>query len=178
MLEYAASWGISAANRPNAYEGDELWALMWENPPLFPPGRMLWNLPAWHRAELPGSNAIGTVRSLARLYGLLACEGALDGIRLLDPETVALARTPLGRGPDPFPGTQMTFGVGFALNGQLRGMGPPPAAFGAGGAGGSIHCAWPQERVGLSYATNELRDDPAGDARAAALLDALHACVR
>jgi hypothetical protein len=87
-------------------------------------------------------------------------------------------RAPLAQGVDPFLGTSTAVGVGFGLNGERRGMGPPPAAFGAGGAGGSLHCAWPLERVGLSYAMNELRDDPAGDERLVGLLDALHACVR
>ena len=31
-----------------------------------------WNEPAFHRAEIPGANAIGDARSIARLYGCLA----------------------------------------------------------------------------------------------------------
>lgn len=44
------------------------------------------NDPAMAAAEVPATNAIGTARSISRLYA--ACIGEVDGIRLLTPETV------------------------------------------------------------------------------------------
>ncbi len=42
------------------------------------------------------------------------------------------------------------------------------------GAGGSVHAAWPQLRVGVSYAMNEMREDHHVDPRSATLLRALY----
>lgn len=176
-LRYAPAWGLSVG-RADPFPGDELWAAIWENPPLFPPGEPPpWNRPAWHAAEIPAANAIGTARSLARIYGALAHGGALDGVRLLSADAVALASAPLSSGTDAFTDEPLAFGVGFELQTEAATFGPAAQAFGHTGAGGSVHGAWPVERVGFSYAMNELRDDPAGDPRPRALLAALHSCV-
>jgi len=177
-LEYAADWGLSVVGRSDSFPGDGLWASIWENPVLLLPPRLPWNEPAWHAAEIAAANGIGTARSLARLYGALACGGALDGVRIVSREALALACAPLASGTDPFVEERLTFGVGFMLQTEDAPFGPARVAFGHDGAGGSVHGAWPEERVGFSYAMNELRDDPAGDARASTLLDALHRCVR
>ncbi|HEV7941444.1 MAG TPA: serine hydrolase domain-containing protein [Solirubrobacteraceae bacterium] len=177
VLQYAHDWGQTAWFQADPFPGDDLWASILLNPPFMLKEPMLWNLPAWHAAEIAAGNAIGTARSIARLYGALACGGAIDGVRLLSAETLALACTPLVSGTHPFIGEPMSFGVGFALQTADGKFGPADIAFGHGGGGGSIHGAWTHERVGFSYAMNELRDDPAGDGRPQALLDALHTCV-
>jgi CubicO group peptidase (beta-lactamase class C family) len=60
---------------------------------------------------------------------------------------------------------------------SLRAFGPAADAFGHGGAGGSIHCAWPARRVGISYAMNLMSDDEP-DPRAQALLAAVYEAPR
>jgi CubicO group peptidase (beta-lactamase class C family) len=145
------------------------------NPPLFEGEPNAWNSREYHAAEIPGAGAIGTARSIARLYGCLACGGELDGVRILAPETVELGRRELARGPDLCFGWPLAFGVGFALQTELREFGPPETAFGHCGAGGSAHGAWPDARVGFSYAMNEMRDDME---RSDALLAALNEAVR
>lgn len=137
---------------------------IWEEP-------LPWNTRAYHAAEIPGAGAIGTARAIARLYGCLARGGELDGVRLLFPETIELGRATLARGEDAAYGDESHFGVGFQLQTDFRTLGPPDDAFGHGGAGGSVHGAWRTERVGFSYAMNEMRD--AGE-RSEALLSALH----
>ena len=161
----------SLAPAPEPVEGfAEEARLIAGNPPLFegPPGP--WNSRAYHAAEIPGAGGIGTARSIARLYGCLACGGELDGVRLLRPETIELGRTCLSRGTDACFGWPLVFGVGFALQNEERDFGPREGAFGHCGAGGSAHGAWPDARVGFSYAMNELRDDMS---RSGALLSAL-----
>jgi len=138
------------------------------NPPLLADDRLPWNERAFHAAEIPGVNAIGTARSIARLYGELVRDG-----RLLREETVRLARTPLSEGPCALTGHPYAFGIGFELQTELGTFGPPADAFGHSGAGGSVHGAWPELRTGFSYAMNELRSEE-GDNRARALLAALH----
>jgi CubicO group peptidase (beta-lactamase class C family) len=176
-LRYGPEWGLSVG-REDPFPGDALWTAIWANPPLFPPGEPPpWNRRAWHAAEIPAANAIGTARSLARIYGALACGGALDGARLLSPQGVARASAQLSAGTDAFTDEPLAFGVGFELQTGAATFGPAAQAFGHTGAGGSVHGAWPAQRTGFSYAMNELRDDPEGDPRARALLAALHACV-
>jgi Beta-lactamase. len=128
------------------------------------------------RTEIPGANAIGTARSLARLYGCLACGGELDGVRLLSADTVRLGRTELSRGPCAVTHRPYAFGVGFELQTELQTFGPPADAFGHTGSGGSRHGAWPGPRVGFSYAMRELRRED-GDDRGRRILAALAEAV-
>jgi CubicO group peptidase (beta-lactamase class C family) len=155
---------------------DDLYRRSWFNPPA-EPGKMHWNERAFHAAEIPGAGAITTARSMARLYSCLARGGEVGGIRLLRPETIALGRRELSRFRDPFSDEPMAFGVGFQLQTELATYGPPAQAFGHSGAGGSIHAAWPEQRVGVSYAMNEMRYEPAGDPRSQSLLAALSEAV-
>jgi len=132
----------------------------------------VWNEPAYHETEIPAANGIGTARSIARLYGCLARDGELDGVRLLAPETVRLGRRELSRGPCAVTRRPYAFGVGFELQTELLALGPPTDAFGHTGSGGSRHGAWPGLRVGFSYAMSELRSEE-GDDRGRRILAAL-----
>ena len=76
----------------------------------------------------------------------------------------------------PITGRPYAYGVGFELQTELQRFGPPANAYGHTGSGGSTHGAWPDERVGFSYVTNELRRE-AGDDRSRRLLSALHEVV-
>ncbi|MGN6187511.1 MAG: serine hydrolase domain-containing protein [Conexibacter sp.] len=176
-LRCGRDWGQGLVARADAFPGDAVWESIWRNPPLFEAGDLPWNRRAFHAAEIAGANAIGSARSIARLYGALACGGALDGVRLLTADALALATAPLAAGTHPYTGERLAFGIGFELQTADGRFGPAARAFGHSGAGGSVHGAWPEHRVGFSYAMNELRADPAGDPRARALLDALAACL-
>src|SRR5262249_34670132 len=135
-------------------------------------GEVRWNDVKLHRAEVPGANAIGDARSLARLYGCLGLGGELDGVRLLSEETVRLGRTELSRGICAITRRPYAFGVGFELQTELGRFGAVPDAFGHTGSGGSVHGCWPEQRVGFSFAMNELWPE-ARDERAMRLLTAL-----
>jgi CubicO group peptidase (beta-lactamase class C family) len=131
-----------------------------------------WNDRAYHEAEIPSANAIGTTRSLARLYGCLARGGELDGVRLLAAETVAAGARALVRDLCVVTRRPYAFGVGFELQTELGRFGPPKRAFGHTGSGGSSHGAWLEDRVGFSFVTNDLWPE-ARDDRAPRLLRAL-----
>jgi CubicO group peptidase (beta-lactamase class C family) len=128
-------------------------------------GEFPWNDPEFQQVEIPAMNAIGTARSIARLYGCLARGGEIDGVRLLSEQAVRLGRTELSRGICAITRRPYAFGIGFELQTELAALGPAAAAFGHTGAGGSSHGSWLDERVGFSYATNALcsegRDDRA-----------------
>ena len=165
-LELASGWPTSLPLRPETHATDPLARSIWGNPHTLDRDAFPWNTRAYHAAEIPAVGAIGTARSIARLYG------SLD--RLLSPETLELAQRPLADGWDAVHGTRRRFGVGFALQDDSRSLGPPAEAFGHGGAGGSVHGCWPEHRVGFSYAMNLMRDDEPVDPRAQSLLAALH----
>ncbi len=165
-IEVASDWPNTPVLRPETHKRDSLARSVWGNPPVFDPDAFPWNSRAYHAAEIPAVGAIGTARSIARLYGNLD--------RLLAPATLELARAPLADGWDELHGTRRRFGVGFELQRDATSLGPPPDAFGHGGAGGSTHGAWPSHGVGFSYAMNLMRDDAPVDPRPQALLAALH----
>ena len=147
--------------------------LVYHNPPLF---GLDWNAPSVLQAEIPSVNGVTTARSLARLYGCLACGGSVDGVRLLRPETIAVGRRERSAGDDPLSGRPLRFGAGFELWGTPSELGPARDAFGHTGSGGSSHGAWPGLRTGFSFVMRELRAESMDD-RAQRLLAALHAAV-
>jgi CubicO group peptidase (beta-lactamase class C family) len=161
-LRRGAGYGLTLPDGPDALVEAE--ALYGE----FLRGPFRWNEPAFHEAEIPAVNAIGTARSIARLYG------SLD--RLLSADVLRLGRGELARARCALTERPYAFGVGFELQTELGSFGPPPGAFGHTGSGGSRHGAWPEERVGFSYAPSELlaeADDPRGRRLLAALYDAV-----
>ena len=169
--------GVPTDGIPEEIDRDELLSRVLNNPPLFPPGRIPWNAAAWHRSEIPGAGGIATARSIARLYGCLALGGELEGIRLLSADTLKRGRRGCSRRWDPLARAHQAFAFGFEVQTSLSPLGPAPDAFGHRGAGGSVHCAWPSLRAGVSYAMNLMRDAPDVDPRGKALLDAAHACL-
>ena len=172
-LRRAATYRI---NPVAGAEPDPLLETVYANPPFLTGDRFPWNERAFHTAEIPAVNAVGTARSIARLYGCLARGGEIDGVRLLSEEAVRLGRSPLAEGRCVLTARPYAFGVGFELQTELAALGPAADAFGHTGAGGSVHGAWPRLRTGFSYAMNELRAEDADD-RARCLLRALHASL-
>jgi CubicO group peptidase (beta-lactamase class C family) len=84
-------------------------------------------------AEMPTANGVVTARALARMYGVTANGGEIDGIRLLSGELVAGSN----RSTDPVAGSKPVCAVGFP-----PGLPPPYAnvmpGFGHVGLGGSV----------------------------------------
>ena len=128
------------------------WAAF-QNPPQ---DRDAVNTRAWRAAEIPAANGHSTARALARIYGALARGGEIDGIRLLQPQTIAGAITEQCSGPERlFCGAvPMRFGLGFVLSDESHRysrLGPNPRAFGHAGAGGSLGMADPAHAIGFGF---------------------------
>ena len=130
---------------------------------------------AWRGAELPAVNGHTTARSLARLYGALACDGEVDGVRVLSKESILRASTQHACGEDAVLGVSTRFGLGFMLSQPHAAFGPNEGAFGHPGAGGSIGFADPAARLGFGYVTNRLGNEILLDPRAEALIRAVYA---
>jgi CubicO group peptidase (beta-lactamase class C family) len=121
------------------------------------------NSRAWRAAEIPAGNGHGTARALARIYGALSRGGELDGVRILENETIETAIEEQVFGPDAIlGGLPMRFSLGFMLRQDLIPLGPNPRAFGHAGAGGSLGFADPDARVGVGYTMNRMQMSLAG----------------
>ena len=135
----------------------------------------MWNTRQLHAAELPSSNGIGDARSLARMYA--ACVGEVDGVRILQPSTVAAATVEQACGKDEVIMVDTCFGLGFML-GKSFGAANGPHAFGHAGAGGSLAFADPDAGLGFGYVMNDLRFDAReGDPRSEQLVRAVYSCL-
>ena len=154
-------------------------------PPLYP--RALQNpvirpfqdvcTPAWRRAEIAAANAHANARGIARIYGALACDGELEGVRILSAAGIAAAtHIEVDGSMDLVLGREARLARGFMLN-SLAQWGPNPNAFGHNGAGGSIGFADPRARLGVGYAMNQMQPglpaDTRGDRLVRAVYDAL-----
>jgi CubicO group peptidase (beta-lactamase class C family) len=125
----------------------------------------------WRAAEVPAANGHGSARALARIYGALARGGEIDGVRILQPESIERARTEQAFGPDAVLGQlPMRFGLGFMLRHDFMPLSPSPNAFGHPGAGGSIGMADPDAKVGFGYVMNKMHLGLVGGASAFAVL--------
>ncbi|MEU6428875.1 serine hydrolase domain-containing protein [Microbispora sp. NPDC046973] len=159
---------------------DPLTRRVWQNPMPFPPDEGIWADPRRLTSLIPAINVVGTARSFARLYGMLA----LDAVR--DPDDTPLllsrrllddARLPYVRRTDQLIGVPMVYGGGgYRLRTEAR-PGPDGIAFGHDGGGGSANQAWPRARAGVSYVMNRLIALGPDDKRAGSLIRSVAAVL-
>ncbi|MDG9719441.1 serine hydrolase [Streptomyces sp. DH24] len=132
------------------------------------------NDPAYRASALPATNGIATADGLARFYAALI--GEVDGVRLFDPATLALARAEESSGPDRVLVVNTRFGLGYMLHG---GASPflGPGSFGHPGRGGALGFADPETGIAFGYVTNGFRKTVTADPRAQALVRAVRASL-
>jgi CubicO group peptidase (beta-lactamase class C family) len=148
--------------------------------------QLMINRPAVRRAVIPAASVSATAYDLARLYQALLAGGALDGVRVLRPETIRQATSPSSDGEvDRYLKLPVRWSEGF----QLGGARPGPARVGGGyspmgalasrttfGHNGSYVClGWadPQRQVAVAYLTARLISRSAGARHMAAVSDAI-----
>jgi CubicO group peptidase (beta-lactamase class C family) len=133
------------------------------------------NQPEVWQAAIPAANCITDARSLARLYA--ACVSEVDGVRLLQDETVEAAIERQTEGVDTIiMDLDLQYGLGFNLPGELLKLGGP-RSFGHYGAGGSVGFADLDTEVSFGYVMNSMSLGLSGDPRSATLIDAVHAAI-
>lgn len=149
--------------------------LAYRNPPPHPEGDV--NSRLWRGAEFPSTSPHGNARAIARLFGALAAGGALEGRRVLSPETIERANTIESDGEDSVLGRPNRFGLGFQLTiPGVRPLGRGERAFGHYGNGGLLGFADPDARLGFSYVCNR-SGRSWRDPRNIALIDAVYEAV-
>lgn len=123
--------------------------------------------------EIPAANLVATADELARIYA--ATVGRLNGVELLQPETVQDALRVQSSGP-PFVGADwgLRWGTGFMIDSPKRRM-AGSGSFGHDGAGGQLAFAHAGAGLSFAYVTNQ----PGGeiDRRAESLCEALRTCL-
>jgi CubicO group peptidase (beta-lactamase class C family) len=138
-----------------------------------------------HRFVIPGGSGVATARDMARFYAAIASGGALDGARILRPETVERMLTIEVDGEmDPTFDVPVRRGLGFELGGLTDPRRHWPGAtctmrtFWHGGFGSSV--CWGDRDLGLAMAfmTNGVRRDEAGATARRDLSDAVRAIGR
>jgi CubicO group peptidase (beta-lactamase class C family) len=141
------------------------------NPPL--PGSVF-NERAFHAAEIPAANGITDARSLARMYAALI--GAVDGVRLLRPDTLAEATRVQSAGEDLVLGYETRYATGFQLSFPFRPM-AGEGSFGHYGMGGSVGFAVPDKGLAFGYAMNQMLPSGGVDPRTKSLIGAVLASL-
>jgi CubicO group peptidase (beta-lactamase class C family) len=119
---------------------------------------------AWRRAQIPAASGFGNARSVALVQSVMACEGAVRGVRLLSQAGCDRAREEQFSGEDRILGMPVRYGLGYGLFGN---------SFGWGGWGGSLVVIDPEGRMAVAYVTNQMRE-PEDDHRGLELVMAAY----
>ncbi len=139
-------------------------------------------------APKPGSNARGPMRELARFYRALLNGGSLDGVQILQPDTITqlTARQRTGMLDQTFRLT-VDWGLGVILNTPsddmakfAYGFGPHASmrAFGHGGNQSSLGMADPQHGLVVAVVFNGMPGEAAHAARMRLLMAAIYEDLR
>lgn len=132
------------------------------------------NTRAVHATEMPAANGITNARSLSRMYA--ATIGEVDGVRILEPDTVDAMRAQQVLAADKSLVVETRFGHGMMLHHELSEM-LDEGAYGHAGAGGSLGYAHPESGVAYGYLMNQMGGDIAGDPRTRRLNAAVRSCL-
>jgi CubicO group peptidase (beta-lactamase class C family) len=146
-------------------------------------------LPGWidtrdaHAAEIPALNGITNARGLAGMYRPLALGGAVDGVDLVEADTLQLmTAVASATSVDATMLVPTRWSLGFVKSvdnsrrapGDQDGVVLSEAAFGHVGMGGSIGFADPVARVSFAYTMNRQGMTTGLDARGQSLVDAAY----
>lgn len=128
-------------------------------------GTEMMNTASFRAAQIGGGGLVSDARSLALAYG--ACVAPVDGVRLLDDETVALVSADhLGGIGEPVciagAGTTTRWGLGFEISHPANPM-LGPGSFGHAGMGGRLAFAHAPSRLGFAFVGQRMSFPAPGD---------------
>ncbi len=136
------------------------------------------NTPGWRRADIGAANGHGNARSVARIMSVLARGGEIDGVRLLDQDTIDIIFREQTNGIDLVLGVPLRFGIGYGLP-QRDSMPwiPPEKICFWGGWGGSVIAMDLGRRMTISYMMNKMGAGIIGSDRCTEYGQAIYAAV-
>jgi len=129
---------------------------------------------AWRAMEMPSANLHGTARDLARIMGVMANGGRLDGQTVLSPGVLAEMLRERIHGRDKVVPFDVGWAAGLMRNEGPYIFGPNPTAVGHCGWGGSCAFADPDARVSWAYVMTRQSPHLIGDPRAVRLIGAFY----
>lgn len=142
------------------------------------------NAPEARAASFGAFGGVGTARSLAKFYAMLAEGGALENRHWFTPHTLEAMTTTLTQGPDRVLLLETAFSAGFMrdpveTDGRKArtNFGPSLKAFGHPGAGGSHAFADPENRISFAYVMNQMEPGVLPGPKALRMIDALYATL-
>lgn len=125
------------------------------------------NTAAWRSADMGALNGHGNARSVARILSVISRGGAVDGVRLLSPDTVDTIFDEQSNGIDLALGIPLRFGLGFALPQQESVPYIPDGKICFwGGWGGSLVIMHPDSQLTIAYVMNRMGPGIIGSDRA------------
>jgi CubicO group peptidase (beta-lactamase class C family) len=126
-------------------------------------------------AGVASASGVGNARGLARLYA--ACITAVDGHRLLSPETVATVSETQVSGLDAIIAGETRFGIVFQTPWPGRIDMAGAGSFGHDGYGGALGYASPRHGLALGFTTNQIPECRGCDPATASLTSAILRCA-
>lgn len=146
------------------------------NPKVEKPGDIV--RPPYREVEIPSYNGIGKVDSIAKLYGLFACESPVLGI---DEEVFTSLKKPAfppnKSGKDRVLQIETSYSLGFMKPSPDMNIGLSERCYGSPGYGGAIAFSDPDNQVGFAYAPIKMGYKPFNDPRAEALMNAVYRSI-
>jgi CubicO group peptidase (beta-lactamase class C family) len=122
-----------------------------------------------HRMMVPGASGVSTARDMARFYAAIAAGGAIDGVRILRPETVErIIQIEVDGNRDRTFNVPVRRGLGFELGGLADPRRHWPGAtstahtFWHGGFGSSVCWGDADTGMAMAFLTNGVRRDAVG----------------
>lgn len=131
---------------------------------------------AWRKMEIPSANLHGTALGLAKMLGVVANGGVLDGRSVLSAGTLDQLTRERIHGPDKVLPYTISWAAGLMRNDGLKVFGPNDA-LGHYGWGGSMAMADPSRKLSAAYVMTRQSPHLIGDPRPKRLLDALYAAA-
>jgi CubicO group peptidase (beta-lactamase class C family) len=135
------------------------------------------NDPAVRARAIVSFSGIGSARSLAKFYAMLANGGEFEGRIFFSEKTLGWMTTTLTDGVDRVFQIPTAFSAGFmkdSASTRRRIFGPLPSAFGHPGAGGSHAFADPQNKISFAYVMNQMEQSVLPNEKSLRLVDALY----
>ncbi len=111
----------------------------------------------WQVAEIPAGNGHGNARSVAKIASIIACEGELNGKRLISKETLEKILEEQIVGRDLVMLIPIRWGLGVGLPLEER-PSPNPRTCWWGGAGGSAIRMDLDDHIAFGYVMNQMRN--------------------
>ena len=130
----------------------------------------------WRKMEIPSAKMHATAAGLARMLGVAANDGMLDGRRVLSKGVLRDLTRERIHGQDKVLPYVISWAAGLMRNDGLNVFGPGES-FGHYGWGGSMAMADPSRRLSAAYVMTRQSPHLIGDPRPRRLLEALYAAV-